>query len=127
MQKATTKCLILENVTTGSVHETATRTFTKNSEFNVKLIHTQPQDSGHGAIRRYRGWNLGQTLEGFGTNNMTVFFKQFAILSVRSLKKFKQCSVQCTIVSFRSYCKTGEMNHKPLTWTILGLWCFGKR
>ena len=59
MEHARTKMLGLENVCTGSVHEAATRTFTRNGEFSVKVLHCQPQDTGHGAIRRFRGWNHG--------------------------------------------------------------------
>ena len=51
-----TKLLIAENVVTGTVHEAATRAFTSHGECQVKVVHTSPHDSGHGCIRRCRGW-----------------------------------------------------------------------
>jgi len=53
-----TRLVISENVVTGNIHEAAATTFTRNSCYSVKVLHTQPSDSGYGVCKRFRGWNL---------------------------------------------------------------------
>ena len=47
-----------ENVTTGNIHELASRTFGDLGKCHVKTVHCQPFDTGHGSVRRFRGWKL---------------------------------------------------------------------
>lgn len=53
-----TKLLVQENVVTGSIHQLASRCLTATSEYVIRTVHTSPQDTGHGAIKRFRGWRL---------------------------------------------------------------------
>lgn len=59
MDHAKTKLLMAENVTTGNIHELASRTFGDLGKCHVKTVHCQPFDSGHGSVRRFRGWTIG--------------------------------------------------------------------
>ena len=54
------KLLVAENVTTGTISELSTRTWTEHGLYTVRCIHTAPSDTGHGAVRRFRGWTRAQ-------------------------------------------------------------------
>lgn len=57
------KIFICENVTTGSVHELCSKTLSAGGACSIRCIHTMPSDTGHGAVRRFRGWNWTQLTE----------------------------------------------------------------
>lgn len=57
LEKAKTKVFILENVVTGSVHECSSEVLSKGGICALRVLHTQPSDTGHGAVRRFRGWS----------------------------------------------------------------------
>ena len=83
MEQAETKVLTAENVCTGSIHETATKTFTRSGQFEVKVLHTCPQDTGHAAIRRFRGWSFGAKI----SSGINIYHH-----------RFKPCSTNLKIV-----------------------------
>lgn len=58
-----TKVVLCENAVTGRVQKTCAETFSRASMYDVKTIHVCSEDTGYGAIKRYRGWNLGLFLE----------------------------------------------------------------
>lgn len=53
-----TKIMVLENVTSGSVQEVSIQCLTASGEVDARCLHASSDDSGYGAIRRHRGWNL---------------------------------------------------------------------
>ena len=58
-----TKVVLCENVVTGNVQKRCAETFSAGSMYDIKTIHVCSEDTGYGAIKRYRGWNLGLFLD----------------------------------------------------------------
>jgi len=56
--QAKTKIFVAENVVTGSIHELTSKVLSRGGACSIKCIHTSPSDSGHGGVRRFRGWTL---------------------------------------------------------------------
>ncbi len=53
-----TRLIAGENVVTGNIHEACSRTFSRTDAYDVRVLHTQPCDTGFGVLKRFRGWNL---------------------------------------------------------------------
>jgi hypothetical protein len=54
------KLALAENVTTGTIHKAFAEDFSE--EYACRHIFSGTEDSGHGGVRRYRGWFFGYDL-----------------------------------------------------------------
>ena len=53
-----TKLFVAENVTSGTIHQLTSKVLSRGGACSIKNIHTAPSDTGHGGVRRFRGWTL---------------------------------------------------------------------
>ena len=53
-----TKLMVLENVTTGSIHRITAEELSHNNVCDVRVTYAATDDSGYGGMRRYRGWTV---------------------------------------------------------------------
>lgn len=58
-----TKLVFCENVVTGNVQKRCSQTFAAASQYHIRTLHVCTEDTGYGAIKRYRGWKLGLFLD----------------------------------------------------------------
>lgn len=54
-----TKCLVAENVCTGTIHQECAELLAGDGTYDIRVVHTSPDDVGYGAIKRQRGWFHG--------------------------------------------------------------------
>lgn len=57
MKRRRVKLAVAENVVTGTIHKAFVESL--EDEYGCRHIFTGTEDSGHGGVRRYRGWFLG--------------------------------------------------------------------